>query len=110
MCAGPVRTQCLTFPTEELYRCAERILVYLGRTAKVGTTFAGKGDGAGMLRAYADSNWTETRSTTGYCIMLGDATVDAASRRQHCITMSSPVRQNWSHWRIVRSRYSSSSA
>ena len=42
-----------------------------------------------MLRAYADSNWTETRSTTGYCIMLGDATVDAASRRQHCITMSS---------------------
>ena len=72
-----------------MYKCAERILVYLGRTPRVGTTFTGKGDGAGVLRAYADSNWTETRSTTGYTIMLGNATVDAASRRQHCITMSS---------------------
>ena len=55
----------------------------------MGTTFTGKADGANVLRAYADSNWTETRSTTGYCIMLGNATVSSASRRQHCITMSS---------------------
>jgi len=81
--------QCLTFPTEELYACAERILVYLARTPKVGTTFTGKGDGANVLQAYADSNWTEARSTTGYTIMLGNANVCAGSRRQHCITMSS---------------------
>ena len=55
----------------------------------MGTTFTGKGDGAGELRAYADSNWSETRSTTGYCIMLANANVSSASRRQHCITMSS---------------------
>ena len=88
-CALGLCSQCLTFPTEELYECALRVLVYLARTPKVGTTFTGKGDGANRLRAYADSNWTEARSTTGYCIMLGNATVSAASRRQHCITMSS---------------------
>ena len=88
-CALGMCAQCLTFPTEELYHCAERILVYLARSPRMGTTFTGKADGANVLRAYADSNWTETRSTTGYCIMLGNATVSSASRRQHCITMSS---------------------
>ena len=82
-------SQCLTFPTEELYECALRVLVYLARTPKVGTTFSGKGDGANRVRAYADSNWMEVRSTTGFCIMLGNAMVCGASRRQHCITMSS---------------------
>ena len=70
-------------------QCALRILVYLARTPKVGTHFTGKGDGAGVLKAYADSNWTEARSTTGYTIMLANANICAGSRRQHCITMSS---------------------
>ena len=81
--------QCMTFPTEALYKCALRILVYLARTPKVGTHFSGKGDGAKTLRAYADSNWTEARSTSGYTIMLANANISAGSRRQHCITMSS---------------------
>ena len=81
--------QCLTFATEELYTCMKRVLIYLARSPNLGTTFTGKGDGAAKLVAYADSNWGETRSTTGYVVKLANGTVSAASRRQHCISMSS---------------------
>ena len=39
--------------------------------------------------AYADSDWTSVRSTTGYVIFLAGACIAGGSRRQHCITMSS---------------------
>ena len=42
-----------------------------------------------MLSAYADSNWSEMRSTTGFVVMLAGSVVSFASRRQHCISMSS---------------------
>ena len=61
----------------------------VARSPNLGTTFTGKGDGAAKLVAYADSNWGETRSTTGYVVKLANGTVSAASRRQHCISMSS---------------------
>ena len=80
---------CLTFPTEEMYQVLLRTLVYLGRTRQLGITYSNKGEKARVLRCYADSNWSETRSTTGYTIMLADATVCHASKRQHCITLSS---------------------
>ena len=80
---------CLTFATEEMYKWLERCLAYLGRTRLRGVTFSSRGDGADTLRAYADSNWSETRSTTGFVIMLAGASISHASRRQHCITMSS---------------------
>lgn len=72
-----------------MYKWLERCLVYLGRTRLRGVTFSSRGDGADTLRAYADSNWSETRSTTGFVIMLAGASISHASRRQHCITMSS---------------------
>jgi len=65
------------------------ILVYLGRSPKLGITYSSFVPGAHLLKAYADSNWSVTRSTTGYVIMLCAAVVVAVSRRQHCITMSS---------------------
>ena len=78
---------CLTFPTEALYECAVRVLVYLGRTRLLGTSFSRHGDT--KLHAYADSNWLSTRSTTGYVIFLAGGAIAHASRRQHCISMSS---------------------
>ena len=78
---------CLTFPTETLYECAMRALVYLARTRMLGTAFTAHGDN--KLHAFADSNWGTTRSTTGYVIFLASGAVAHASRRQHCITMSS---------------------
>ena len=79
---------CLTFPTEKLYDCLIRVLVYLGRTRKMGTTFTDVGERK-ALHAYADSDWSTTRSTTGFVIFLGNGAIGTAARRQHCITMSS---------------------
>ena len=78
---------CLTFPTEKLYECAMRVLVYLGRTRTLGTSFTAHGDT--RLHAYADSNWQTTRSTSGYVVFLARGAIAHASRRQHCISMSS---------------------
>jgi len=78
----------LTICTEELYSNLERALVYPARTKKIGTTFSAHTDGAKKLRAYADANWTTTRSTTGFVIMLAGGALTHASRRQHCISMS----------------------
>ena len=80
---------CLSFPTEELLDCLRRVLVYLYRTRHLGTTYSVHADGAEELVGYADSDWSTTRSTTGFLIMLGGAAIAHASRRQHCITMSS---------------------
>ena len=80
---------CLTFPTQELYDCLMHVLVYLGRSRSVGTTFSAHVPDARRVRAYADSNWAITRSTTGFVVILAGAAIAAVSRRQHCITMSS---------------------
>ena len=80
---------CLTFPTEEMYGWLVRCLVYLGRTRKLGVTYSNKGKGAYTLRCYADSDWSETRSTTGFVMILAGGAITSSSKRQHCITMSS---------------------
>ena len=65
-----------------------RVLVYLGRTRSLGITYSRSAERP-ELHAYADSNWSTTRSITGFVIFLGGAYVHAAARRQHCISMSS---------------------
>ena len=80
---------CLTICTEELYTHLKRVLVYLARTRSLGVTYSAHVDGADKLVAYADSDWSTTRSTTGYVVTLAGASICHASRRQHCITMSS---------------------
>ena len=80
---------CLTFPTRELYDCLMHILVYLGRTRNIGANFSAFAPGGNKPVAYADSDWSITRSISGFLIMLAGAAICAVSRRQHCITMSS---------------------
>ena len=80
---------CLTFATEELYECMFRVLIYLGSTLKLGVTYSAHVENAGKLLCFADSDWDTTRSTTGFVIMLAGAAIASASRRQHCISMSS---------------------
>ena len=79
---------CMTCCTEELYELAMRVLVYLGRTARLGTAYSKHSDGSTKVVVRADANWSTTRSTTGYVIKLAGASVAHASRRQHCISMS----------------------
>ena len=81
---------CLSFPSQELYDIhLVRVLVYLARTRSLGVTYSKHAENAARLRAFADSNWAVTRSTTGYTIMLAGAGIGSVSRRQHCISMSS---------------------
>ena len=80
---------CLTCPTEALYYCLVRVLVYLLRTRNLGITLSANGVGAHKLRARADSNWSEKRSTTGFVIFLANGAINCKSGRQHCICMSS---------------------
>eukprot|EP00966_Prymnesium_polylepis_P291579 6734494-Prymnesium_polylepis.1 len=79
----------LTFPTEWLCMCLVRVLVYLVRTKHLGIQYSAHVPDAYKLCARADSNWSERRSTTGFVIFLAGAGINMASRRQHCITMSS---------------------
>ena len=72
----------LTFPTEQLYMHLVRVLVYLIRTKNLGITYPAHALHAYRLRARADSNWSETCSTTGFVIFLAGATINNASRRQ----------------------------
>ena len=44
---------------------------------------------AHTLRARADANWSERRSTTGFVIFLAGGGMNMGSRRQHCISLSS---------------------
>ena len=80
---------CLTFPTEELLKCAYHTLVYLARTRKLGVTYSKHAPNAFKLSALADSNWRHTRSTSGFCIFLAGASISSCCRRQGCIAMSS---------------------
>ena len=83
-----VCARCLTFPTQAMYDHAVGILVYLCRTPQLGLTYSKYAEN-GQLTAYADSDWSVKRSTTGVVIMRGGATIGFVSRRQHCISMSS---------------------
>ena len=81
---------CLTFSTEDLYESLlMHVLVYLGRTRTLGVTYSGLGDDAHKVKGRADSNWAVTRSITGCHVNLAGAAIGHASRRQHCISMSS---------------------
>mgnify|MGYP003941231743 CR=1 FL=1 len=80
---------CLTFPTPDLLKCANHVLVYLTRTHKMKVTYSMHAPMADQLHAFADSNWRHTRSTSGWVIFLGGAGVSCGCRRQGGISMSS---------------------
>ena len=66
----------LTFPTERLYMCLVRVLVYLVRTKHLGIQYSAHVPDAYTLCARADSNWSERRSTTGFVIFLAGAAIN----------------------------------
>ncbi len=79
---------CLTFPTEALLTCAFHVLVYLGRTDKLGITYSKHSPNASCLHALADANWRSTRPTSGFVIFLAGGAIAHCCRRQTCIAMS----------------------
>ena len=45
--------------------------------------------GADVLVGYSDASWSVGHSTTGYTIEIANASVCYASKRQHCVALSS---------------------
>ena len=84
MCA-----RCLTFPTAEMDAAADRVLVYLGTHRDRGLNFSRNASHGRELLAYSDSDWQVAHSTSGYVIFLGGSAVAYASKRQHCVALSS---------------------
>ena len=77
--------RALTFPTEELERCADDCMVYLAQTAELGMTFDGHAADADTMWAESDSDWCMGHSTTGWCVYFGGAAFAYSSKRQACI-------------------------
>jgi hypothetical protein len=78
-----------TFPTEELYGCGIRVLVYTAQTRGVGIRFeSATYEDSHKLKAASDSDWQITHSTSGGCIRLAGGCCLAVSRKQDCATNS----------------------
>jgi hypothetical protein len=80
--------RALTFPTVEMDACADRIIAYMAQHADDGVTYDGNAVGAEVCDSYSDSDWG-IHSTTGWCIVYANAAIAWASKRQHCIALSS---------------------
>ena len=82
-----ILARCLSFPTLQMEKEADRCLRYVYSTSNLGIVFDGSKGSA--LTAYSDSDWAVRHSTTGFCIIFAGAPVGYSSKRQHCIALSS---------------------
>lgn len=84
-------TQFMQAPTTIHMQTARRILRYLVGTQSQGLLLASKS--AAQLTAFCDSDWASCpmtrRSTTGYCIFLGDSPISWKTKKQHVVARSS---------------------
>jgi hypothetical protein len=80
--------RALTFPTKEMDACADRVIAYMAQHPDHGLTYDGNARNASICDSHSDSDWS-MHSTTGWCIMYANAAIAWASKRQHCISLSS---------------------
>jgi len=78
--------RAMAFPTHDLLRDAQRVLVYLSRTAHLGLRYqADQRDVVGS----SDSDWDVRHSTTGYVFTYNSAAISWGSKKQPTIALSS---------------------
>ncbi|XP_074314341.1 secreted RxLR effector protein 161-like [Silene latifolia] len=84
-------SQFLQSPTSDHMQAARRVLRYLKSAPHQGVLFASTS--AAQLTAYCDSDWASCpfsrRSTTRFCIMLGDSPISWKSKKQTVVSRSS---------------------
>ncbi|XP_020082391.1 uncharacterized protein LOC109705988 [Ananas comosus] len=84
-------SQFVQEPTSVHYAAVLRILRYLRGTINQSLFFSSTSELA--LRAYSDADWagdhTDRRSTTGYCIFLGDSLISWRAKKQNIVSKSS---------------------
>ena len=87
-------SRAMTFPTQELWQSAVRVLAYLAHTEHLGLTFSKGGEHGSTtpqakLSGMSDSDWSVRVSTTGVLILLNGIPIHWISKRQACIALSS---------------------
>jgi hypothetical protein len=82
-------SRALTFPTPELEKCVDKLLLYMAHTSHLGITYDGRVPDAALLKARSDSDWAVGHSTTGWHHNVAGGAVGHSSKRQPCITTSS---------------------
>lgn len=84
--------RAMTYPTQDLWQSAVRVLVYLARNEDRGLSFKVTENGGRcrvVLKGLSDSDWSVRASTTGVCLFLDGILVVWISKRQACIALSS---------------------
>ena len=84
-CVG-VCARCLTFPTERMDACLDRVIAYMAQNPNVAVRYDGSST---TLVGYSDSDWDVTNSTSAHVSTFGGGPVGWASKRQHSKALSS---------------------
>ena len=87
--AAGIHARAMDFATEDLFKTALHLLVFMGQAHSDGLLYSRHAPNARQLEWWSDSDWSVRRSTTGGTGQLAGASVCAMSRRQECITGSS---------------------
>ena len=91
-------SRCVAYPTTELLREAERVLIYLAQTRRLALTYTQGSKRSGVRATWAptigptiegasDANWEVQRSTSGYAFDMSNAAVSWGMKKQQSIAL-----------------------